>query len=231
MRVAPSETARSLVTRAYDLHVHVSPDLIPRRIDDLTLAGRFEAVGLAGFVVKSHYQVTAERAAVVARAVPGVDVLGAITLNSAVGGLSALAVEIAARAGARFLWMPTFDAANETAGRGASEPDATLPVSARSPIGARCSNAASRPPIPAASRGSDCSRASAPAARNAHSSRAISGRSATPRSRTAWRCSPTVFWARASPRTRCTRWPSPTRAGSPAQTPRRELHRCRSARG
>ena len=120
--VAPSETARSLVARAYDLHVHVSPDLIPRRIDDLTLAGRFEAVGLAGFVLKSHYQVTAERAAVVAGAVPGVDVLGAITLNSAVGGLNALAVEIAARAGARFLWMPTFDAANETAGRGASSP-------------------------------------------------------------------------------------------------------------
>jgi hypothetical protein len=131
MPVTPSESARSLVTRAYDLHVHVSPDLIPRRIDDLTLAARFEAVGLAGFVLKSHYQVTAERAAVVVGAVPGVGVLGAITLNSAVGGLSALAVEIAARAGARFLWMPTFDAANETAGRGASEPDATLPVWAR----------------------------------------------------------------------------------------------------
>ena len=129
--MAPSETARSLVVGAYDLHVHVSPDLIARRIDDLTLAGRFETVGLAGFVLKSHYQVTAERAAVVAGAVPGVDVLGAITLNSAIGGLNALAVEIAARAGARFLWMPTFDAANETAGRGASKPDATLPVWAR----------------------------------------------------------------------------------------------------
>ncbi|GAA6756200.1 DUF6282 family protein [Thermus thalpophilus] len=109
----PSERAWALVQGAYDLHVHVEPDILPRKTDDLTLARRFGEVGLKGFVLKSHYAPTAERAAVVRRAVPGVEALGAIVLNHGVGGLNPLAVEIAARAGARFLWFPTVDAANE----------------------------------------------------------------------------------------------------------------------
>jgi hypothetical protein len=126
--LAPSAYARALVRGAYDLHVHVAPDLIPRRIDDVSLARRCIDVGIAGFVLKSHYGVTAERAAVVSGVVPGVDVLGAITLNSASGGLNPVAVEIAARQGARFVWLPTFDAANETAGRGGHGPVTKLPV-------------------------------------------------------------------------------------------------------
>jgi hypothetical protein len=45
--------------------------------------------------------------------VPGVDALGAITLNAGVGGLNALAVEIAGREGARIVWLPTVDSENE----------------------------------------------------------------------------------------------------------------------
>ena len=124
---APSDAARELVRGAFDLHVHVDPDVIPRRIDDVALARRFAEVGLAGFQLKSHYTSTAERAKVVAGVVPEVDVLGAITLNQAVGGLNAFAVEIAAREGARTVWLPTVDAANETAGRN-PEPGAKLPA-------------------------------------------------------------------------------------------------------
>jgi Family of unknown function (DUF6282) len=109
----PSARARALVRGAYDLHVHVEPDLAPRRIDDLSLARRFAELGLAGFVLKSHYAPTAERAAVVCAAVPGVRALGAIALNNGVGGLNAQAVEIAAREGARIVWLPTVDAENE----------------------------------------------------------------------------------------------------------------------
>jgi hypothetical protein len=95
------------------LHVHVEPDLAKRRIDDISLARRFEELGLAGFVLKSHYAPTAERAAVVRAAVPGIDALGAISLNGGVGGLNPLAVEIAARGGARIVWLPTVDSENE----------------------------------------------------------------------------------------------------------------------
>ena len=109
----PGTEARELVRGAYDLHVHVEPDLAKRRIDDVSLARRFAEVGLAGFVLKSHYAPTAERAAVVREAVPGVDARGAIVLNHGVGGLNAQAVEIAARSGARIVWLPTVDAENE----------------------------------------------------------------------------------------------------------------------
>ena len=60
----PSEWARRLVLGAYDLHVHVAPDVMRRRVTDLQLARRCQDVGLAGFVLKSHYVPTAERAAV-----------------------------------------------------------------------------------------------------------------------------------------------------------------------
>jgi hypothetical protein len=114
----PSARARELVRGAYDLHVHVEPDLAKRRIDDLGLAHRFAELGLAGFVLKSHYAPTAERAAVVRAAVPGIDALGAITLNAGVGGLNAQAVEIAAREGARIVWLPTVDSENEASEEG-----------------------------------------------------------------------------------------------------------------
>ena len=122
----PSARARELVRGAYDLHVHVEPDLAKRRIDDLGLAHRFAEVGLAGFVLKSHYVPTAERAAVVRGAVPNIDALGAITLNNGVGGLNAQAVEILAREGGRIVWLPTVDSENEASedGRKPAKPPA-----------------------------------------------------------------------------------------------------------
>jgi hypothetical protein len=127
----PSALARELVRGGYDLHVHVAPDVMRRRIDDLGLARRFRDVGLAGFVLKSHYVPTAERAAVVSAAVPEVEALGALVLNGAVGGLNPVAVEIAAREGARVVWLPTVDARNQRESRAAAPPEATPPMWAR----------------------------------------------------------------------------------------------------
>jgi hypothetical protein len=73
---------------------------------------------------------TAERARVVRRVVRRVvSVLGAITLNAAAGGLNPVAVEIAAREGARIVWLPTVDAVNE-----ASAKDRAYPEGARIPL-------------------------------------------------------------------------------------------------
>lgn len=114
MTDSPSERARELLRGAYDTHMHISPDVVERITDDISLAQKFKELGMAGFVLKSHYTSTAERAAVVRAAVPGVDVLGAISLNRAVGGINPLAVEIAAREGARTVWLPTVDSVNES---------------------------------------------------------------------------------------------------------------------
>jgi hypothetical protein len=124
----PSDRARELVTGGYDTHVHVAPDVMERLIDDVDFARRCAEVGLAGFVLKSHYVPTAERAAVVRRAVPGVDARGAITLNGSVGGLNPVAVEIAGRQGARVVWMPTVDSLNQRRSRAQDLPGAKPPM-------------------------------------------------------------------------------------------------------
>lgn len=116
-QIRVSDEAWVALQGAYDLHVHVAPDVMPRRIDDIGLAKEFLAYGLRGFALKSHYVPTQERAAVAGKAVPGIDVFGAITLNHSVGGLNPVALEIAGRGGCKIVWMPTVDAANETAGR------------------------------------------------------------------------------------------------------------------
>ena len=123
----PSDRARELLRGAYDTHMHISPDVVERKIDDITLARKFAELGMDGFVLKSHYGSTAERAAVVRAAVPEINVLGAISLNRAVGGINPLAVEIAAREGARTVWLPTVDSVNESHEREAP-PGAKVPV-------------------------------------------------------------------------------------------------------
>ena len=112
-----SDAAWKALEGAYDLQIHVGPDVIPRRIDDIDCAKEFLGHSMRGFVLKSHYIQTGERAHVVTKAVPGIKAYGAVTLNHSVGGLNPVAVELAGRSGCKIVWMPTVDAANETAGR------------------------------------------------------------------------------------------------------------------
>ncbi|MBO8140802.1 MAG: cytosolic protein [Firmicutes bacterium] len=114
----PSKRARELVRGAYDLHVHSGPDVLRRRIHDLDLARRCKEVGLRGYVIKSHYTATAGRAFLASAAVDGVRVLGSVVLNALLGGMNPMTIEIAAREGARLVWMPTVDSVNERRLRG-----------------------------------------------------------------------------------------------------------------
>jgi len=115
--ISVTDRAWKALEGAYDLQIHVGPDVIPRRIDDIDCAKEFVARGMKGSVLKSHYVQTGERAQVVTKAVPGSRVFGAVTLNHSVGGLNPVAVELAGRTGCKIAWMPTVDAQNETAGR------------------------------------------------------------------------------------------------------------------
>ena len=98
---------------AYDLHIHSAPDVLPRKMDDIELAQRFKAVGMEGFCLKSHYFCTSERASLINTLNPGFKAMGAVVLNSAVGGLNPAAVEMAALSGAKIVWMPTCDSKYE----------------------------------------------------------------------------------------------------------------------
>ncbi|HEX3177255.1 MAG TPA: DUF6282 family protein [Methylomirabilota bacterium] len=96
---------------AYDLHVHSSPDLFPRIADDETMVRDAAASGFAGVVMKNHFESTASRAQLAARAVPGMKVYGGVVLNRYVGAVNPRAVDVALRLNGRIVWMPTLDAA------------------------------------------------------------------------------------------------------------------------
>lgn len=117
----------TLPAGALDLHVHSFPDLMPRAVDDFQMARLARDAGMYGFVLKSHYAPTAERAWLVRKAVPEIRAIGSIVLNHFVGGLNPLAVEALARSGGRVVYMPTSDAANEADVLTAWDPDRELP--------------------------------------------------------------------------------------------------------
>ncbi len=96
-----------------DLHVHSAPSLVPRHTSDPETAAAAAGAGVSRFVLKAHEGSTAERAALL-----GDGVVGGVVLNSPVGGANPDAVMVAARLGARVVWLPTISspahkAANE----------------------------------------------------------------------------------------------------------------------
>jgi Family of unknown function (DUF6282) len=96
---------------AVDVHVHSEPDLFPRIADDMGVARHAAALGLRAISLKCHSERTTSRAYLTEQIVPGMQVVGGIVLNRAVGGINPAAVEAALQLGARHVWMPTVDAA------------------------------------------------------------------------------------------------------------------------
>jgi hypothetical protein len=112
---APPPPAVSPVRGLIDFHTHASPDVFGRSVDDDELASLAAARQMEAVVFKSHVTLTADRAWLARKHVPGVKVFGGVTLNSAVGGLNPQAVEWAWRMQGGFgrvVWFPTFDADN-----------------------------------------------------------------------------------------------------------------------
>lgn len=104
--------AVELLKGAYDLHVHTAPSHIERSLDDFELLEQAEQFGMAGVLIKSHYEPTGARALLANNHHPGfkAKAYGAIVLNHPVGGLNPYAVESALKIGASYVWMPTRDA-------------------------------------------------------------------------------------------------------------------------
>ena len=122
---------KELIQGAYDLHVHSAPDVLPRKMTDVEMAKRIEESGMAGYAIKSHYFCTAERAKIINEMFPKCHAIGAITLNSAVGGINPTAVEMAGRAGTKIVWFPTCDSKHEMAHVFNGDPNKKLPYWAK----------------------------------------------------------------------------------------------------
>ncbi|MCW6051956.1 histidinol phosphatase [Lyngbya sp. CCAP 1446/10] len=102
----------SIVEGAIDFHIHSSPDVIPRRLDDFEVAESAARSHMKAVVLKNHYGSTAARAVLVNKIVPQIEVFGGIVLNHSVGGINPDAVEAMHRIGGKYgkvVWLPTVD--------------------------------------------------------------------------------------------------------------------------
>src|SRR3954464_9255371 len=109
------DEARRLLEGAVDTHVHSSPDLVARKLDDFDVARQARDRGVAAVVLKNHFFTTTLRAKLVESQVPGVRMIASIVLNQPMGGINPWAVEAAARGGAKVVWLPTAHSENQLA--------------------------------------------------------------------------------------------------------------------
>lgn len=110
------EKADLLLQGAIDMHAHGYPQFtlnMPPRVNNLEWAQAAADAGMAGFVIKSHLWPTAAEAYLLNKMELGTKVFGSITLNYVVGGLSPLAVQLAAESGAKVVFMPTWNSKND----------------------------------------------------------------------------------------------------------------------
>ena len=111
--LAPSQAQDVNLTGVIDMHVHAGPDSLPRAMNDLEAARRARDAGLRAIVLKNHFTMTADRAALALEQVEGLEIFGGIALNRAVGGINPEAVRqsVAFDGGrGKVVWLPTFDA-------------------------------------------------------------------------------------------------------------------------
>jgi len=104
-----------------DLHTHAGPDVYDRSVDQIELAENAKKEKMAAVVLKNHFCPTFFAAQQVAQKVPGIRVFGGLVLNKYVGGFNVDAVDLAVKAGAKIVWMPTLSEANHLDYYGASD--------------------------------------------------------------------------------------------------------------
>ncbi|MEG4810167.1 DUF6282 family protein [Microcoleus sp. F8-D3] len=104
---------KSTIEGAIDFHIHSSPDVIPRRLDDFEVAKLAARARMKAVVLKNHFASTASRAVLVNQIVPEIQVFGGVVLNHSVGGINPDAVDAMHRIGGKYgkvVWLPTVDA-------------------------------------------------------------------------------------------------------------------------
>lgn len=102
------------LTGAVDVHTHVGPSPIDRRVDGFECAVEAGNAGMDALVVKEHFFPTAYATTYVRRLLEregrDVEAFGSIVLNYCNGGFNPFAVQAALDYGARVVWGPTIDA-------------------------------------------------------------------------------------------------------------------------
>ena len=122
---AEGQEAEISLEGVVDLHFHTGPDSRPRSVDDIEASRLAAEAGMRAILLKNHFTMTADRAAVAMGQVDGLEIFGGLVLNRAVGGINPEAVrQMAAFSGGRgkVVWLPTFDSEYAAASSGGDGP-------------------------------------------------------------------------------------------------------------
>ena len=102
---------------AIDLHAHFGPDSYERQWDAFEVVKLAKERGLRGVVLKNHWSETAGLATLIRKyGTQGIEVFGAVTMDTPVGGVNPMAVRYMADVEGtwgRIVWMPTHDSEHE----------------------------------------------------------------------------------------------------------------------
>ena len=123
--VAEGQDGEISLEGVVDLHFHTGPDSRPRSVDDIEASRLAAEAGMRAILLKNHFTMTADRAAIAMGQVDGLEIFGGLVLNRAVGGINPEAVrQMAAFAGGRgkVVWLPTFDSEYAAASSGGDGP-------------------------------------------------------------------------------------------------------------
>ncbi len=98
---------RNIIGQAFDLHVHVGPEVIPRKYTVASLA-QTETGKLKGCALKNHFYPTA---ALLPSEQDDFELFGSVVLNNAVGGMNPEAVFAASLVAPKplIVWFPTIN--------------------------------------------------------------------------------------------------------------------------
>lgn len=110
------EKADLLLQGSIDMHAHGYPQFtlkMPPRLNDYEWVQAAQNAGMAGIVIKGHVWPTTNEAYTLDKVFEGIRVFGSIVLNSVVGGINPLSVQIAAESGAKVVFMPTWSSQND----------------------------------------------------------------------------------------------------------------------
>ncbi len=100
-----------LLYDAIDMHYHGFPEItlkVRARMEDVKLLQHARNAGMRGIVFKSQMWPSTGQVYHLKQRVPDIQCFASITLNSIVGGLNVMAVEAAAKLGAKVVWLPTW---------------------------------------------------------------------------------------------------------------------------
>jgi hypothetical protein len=123
--LAEGQEAEISLDGVVDLHFHTGPDSRPRSVDDIEASRLAAEAGMRAILLKNHFTMTADRAAIAMGQVDGLEIFGGLALNRAVGGINPEAVrQMATFSGGRgkVVWLPTFDSEHAVTSGGGDGP-------------------------------------------------------------------------------------------------------------